>query len=268
MDLFRALAIARIGLGLATLITTWEMYGTLSRVVDTTIALPYFAALPSPTTTGVWVVTALCALAGSAMTVGWYARSAAVAVTALSAWIFVWDQQTYSSHRVLALLLIAMLCFTACDRVWALRPQPDGRTATWVPLLMMSQLSVCYLFAGLSKVNPVFPAGRQFDYWLWLPLPSQLDMALAWGTILAEVFMAGALWFRPTRGLAVVLGIILHVSIVVTMKSDNLVLAAFTLICVSVYPLFFVRRVGGAVRGSSGQECLGYLPRRSERTPG
>src|SRR5690606_31301676 len=129
-------------------------------------------------------------VAGLALTLGWYARPAAALATAVSAWIFLWDQQTYSSHRTLAFLLIAMLCFTACDRVWALRPQPEGRTATWVPLLMMTQVSVCYLFAGLSKVNSTFLTGRQFDYWLWLGLPAELDMAMAWGTILAEVFMA------------------------------------------------------------------------------
>ncbi len=179
MDLFRALAIARIGLGLATLFNTLEMYKTLSRVVDTTIAIPFIESLPAPTEAGVWLVTGLGAVAGLALTVGWYARPAAVLATVVSAWIFLWDQQTYSSHRTLALLLIAMLCFTACDRVWALRPRTEGRTATWAPLLMLTQLSVCYLFAGLSKVNSVFLTGRQFDHWLWLDLPAELDMALA-----------------------------------------------------------------------------------------
>ncbi len=80
--------------------------------------------------------------------------------------------------------------------------------------------------------------------------------------------MAGALWFRRTRVLAAVLGILLHSSIVVTMANDNIVLLAFALTCVSLYPLFFVRRVGAAVLGSSGQECLGYRPRSSARTPG
>jgi len=67
-------------------------------------------------------------------------------------------------------------------------------------------------------------------------------MTLAWGTIVGELFMAFALWFRRTRVLAVILGCILHLSIAVLMNHDNVVLIAFALTCMSLYPLFFVER--------------------------
>lgn len=261
-DLPRALAVARIGLGAATVLNAREVHVTLSQAIDTDLYLPFFASLPSPNTAGLWVATCLGVATGLALILGWYARPAAVLATVVSGWAFLWDQQTYSSHRILALTLVLMLSFTACDRMWSLRPRPMTRSTPWVPLLMMSQLSVCYLFAGLSKVNGIFLSGRPFDVWLWMELPDVLAMSIAWGTVLAEVFMALALWFRRTRLLAILLGSILHISIIALMNHDNVVLVAFALTCMSIYPLFFVDR--SALVSTLPEESVQPLPLRPQ----
>lgn len=237
----RATALARIGLGLACLVNVQEMHVLLTRIAGGGLAMPVLDGLPAPSTWSVWLVTALGAVAGLALVVGWRPGPAALALTGLSLGIFLWDQQTYSNHRFLALVLVLLLALARSDRAWALRRSGAPAPPPWPRFLMMTQLSVCYLFAGLSKINPVFPGGRQFDTWLRVDLPATLDMSMALGTILGEVFIALGLWFARTRTLAVVLGVLLHVSIVVGMAHGTLPLVAFTLTCVPLYPLFFLR---------------------------
>lgn len=233
-----AVALARIGLGLATMLNAYEMHRLLTGLAEGRLRIPLVEAIPAPTHPTVWATTVLAMAAGVALVLGWRPAAAASLATVVSAWCLVWDQQTYSNHRILALVLVGLLVFAHSDRAWAVRPRPGLTPAPWVQLLMMTQLSVCYLFAGLSKMNPVFPSGYAFDIWLWLDLPHALDMAIALATIATEVFLALGLWFARTRTLAVVLGLLLHASIVAFMADDNLTLFAFGLTCTSLYPLF------------------------------
>lgn len=233
-----ALALARIGLGLATILNAYEMHRLLTGLAEGRLRIPLFEALPAPTHVTVWAVTLLATAAGAALVLGWRPAAAAGLATAVSVWCLVWDQQTYSNHRILALVLVVLLAFARSDRAWAVRPSAGPPSSPWVQLLMMTQLSVCYLFAGLSKMNPVFPSGYPFDTWLWLDLPHALDMTIALATIATEVFLAVGLWFARTRVVAVVLGLLLHASIVALMSRDNLTLFAFMLTCTSLYPLF------------------------------
>lgn len=238
LDTPEAVALARIGLGLATMLNAYEMHRLLTGLADGRLRIPVFEAIPAPTQTTVWATTLLAAVAGVALVLGWRPAEAAALASVVSVWCLVWDQQTYSNHRILALVLVGLLAFARSDRAWAVRPRHGPPSSPWVQLLMMTELSVCYLFAGLSKMNPVFPSGYAFDAWLWLDLPHALDMAVALGTIATELFLAVGLWFARTRPSAVVLGLALHTSIVALMSRDNLTLFAFTLTCTSLYPLF------------------------------
>ena len=106
---------------------------------------------------------------------------------------------------------------------------------------MMSQLSVCYLFAALSKMNLVFISGVPLSIWVWIELPWLFYTVAAMTTVLVELAIAVGLWFPTRRRAAVVLGLGLHVSILVLMKDETMALVAFALTCVSVYPLFLFR---------------------------
>lgn len=238
----RPIAVVRIGLGLALVSNALESWVILHRVEER-MRIPVVGWMPAPTGSAIDVFVVLAVLAGVAVTVGFFVAGAAAVSTLLGTWVFLWDQQMYSNHRVLITLLVAYLVFAESDTRWALRHRTEGiATVRWWPqLLMMTQLSTCYFFAAVSKINPEFLPGDLFATWLRWPLPDRLYPLVAIGTIVTELFLAFGLWWRRTRVIAAVAGVALHVSIVVGMAEQTVPLTAFALACVPVYGLFLTR---------------------------
>jgi hypothetical protein len=228
-----------MGLAVATLLNAWEMYRLLGRIAAGAVAMPLLGWLPAPNGFLVYAYLVASGAAGLALLVGWRAAGAAAVTTVLNAVVFLWDEQTYSSHRLLATLLVAYLAFTRSDAVWAVRPI-GGPLRRGPQVLMMTQLSVVYLFASLSKLNVSFLSGAPLSVWLWIPLPQWAFTAMAFGTVATEVFLAAALWIRRYRAGAMVLGALLHLSIVTLMREDTGPLIAFSITCLCLYPLFWV----------------------------
>ena len=236
----RPVAVARIGLGVATIANSVEMFVLLRGIAEGKLALPVHALIPSPTPAAVQLYLVAAVTAGLALTLGWRTSAAAVATVALNVGVFLWDQQTYSSHRLLGTLLVAYLVFARSDAAWSLSSR-GGPVPWWPQLLMMSQVSVCYFFAAVSKVNVVFLSGAPLSLWVWVPLPWWLFTLMAVGTVAVELFLAFALWRRSTVRAAAALGMLLHVSIVVLLEDQRLPLAAFALTCLCLYGLFLHR---------------------------
>jgi len=236
------IAVARIGLGIATVFNAFEAFDILQRVAAGRLAMPLLAGAPPIETS--WLVAGLviAVAAGIAVTFGWLTTPAAIVTVLLNSAVLVADEQTYSSHRWLATLLMAYLVFAQSDTAWSVRPRRDRATVIWWPqLLMMSQISVLYFFSALSKMNPIFITGAPLSKWVWIQLPWQFYFTAAVLTIGVELFIAIALWFRASRRLAVLAGIGLHLSIVILMNNETLALIAFAITCVSMYPLFLFR---------------------------
>lgn len=236
----RPIAVARIALGIASIFNAAEMFVLLSQIAGGKVAIQVIPWIPQPSTLAVYCYVVLAGLAGVAITVGWHTVSAAVVSTASSVFVFMWDQQTYSSHRLLATLLVGYLIFARSDAAWSIsrseRPVP-----WWPQLLMMTQLSVCYFFAAVSKVNVAFLSGGPLSQWVWVALPRWMFMMMAVSTIAIELFLAYGFWFRRVRHLAMIAGLLLHGSIVLLMRDQTLPLIAFALACLSVYGLFIFR---------------------------
>jgi hypothetical protein len=251
----RPVAVARIALGIALVSNALEASVLLQRVADGRIRVPVVDGLPAPTDLTVQLFTIAAVLAGVALATGFFAGPAALVATGLNVWSFLWDQQTYSNHRVLVMLLVLYLVFARSDAVWAVRRRRDAAaTVPWWPqLLLMTQVSVCYLFAGLNKVNSTYLDGDSFGTWLRWPLPDFTYPLLAIGSVAGELFLAWAFWWRRTRWLAVAVGVVLHGSIVVGMAEQTVPLAIFGITCVSTYWLFFNRPASG-----------GPVPRRAD----
>lgn len=238
----RPVAVARVGLGLATVLNSVEAFEILARIAGGKLAAPVFEGTPTPALQWLIALFVLAIAAAVAIAVGWQTECAAIVSVVLTAAALLWDQQTYSSHRWLALLLLAYLVFARAGTAWSIRSTPGPPTVPWWPqLLMMTQLSIVYLFSALSKMNPNFISGRPLASWVWIELPWQLYTFAAVMTVIVEFVIAIALWFRNVRRVAVLLGIGLHVSIVVLMTDETLALIAFALTCLSLYPLFLFR---------------------------
>jgi hypothetical protein len=235
----RPVAVARIGLGLATVLNAWEMCQLLGRIASGAVALPVLSWMPAPTSLTVNAYFIVAVAAGLALLLGWHTALTASVTTVLNVLVFLWDEQTYSSHRLLATLLVAYLVFVRADATWAIRPGA-GPVRRGPQVLMMTQLSVCYLFAALSKMNALFLSGAPLSLWLWIPLPRWGFTAMAIGTVATEIFLALGLWTRRYRAGAMAIGVLLHLSIVTLMAEQTIPLIAFALTCLCLYPLFWL----------------------------
>ncbi|MEF3402632.1 HTTM domain-containing protein [Agromyces sp. CCNWLW203] len=238
----RPVAIARIGLGIATVLNAIEAFTILERVSAGYLAAPVFIGLPALELPWLIASLALAIAAGVAVAVGWMTTPAAIVTVVLNATILLSDQQVYSSHRWLATLLMAYLVFARSDAAWSLTRRHAPVTVPWWPqLLMMSQLSVLYFFSAVSKMNRTFVSGTPLSNWVWLDLPWQLSLIAAVLTIVVELIISIGLWFRASRRIAALLGVGLHISIVALMNSETFALISFAIMCVSLYPLFLWR---------------------------
>lgn len=240
-------AMARICLGLVAVLNSIEAYDLLSEIAGGKIRLPVHDVLPAPTESAVNVYLVVSLLAAMAIMLGWRTAPAAAVLTVVNVGVLLWDQQTYSSHRFLMTLLLGYLIFARSDAAWSVAPR-GGSVPWWPQMLMMTQLSVCYLFAAISKVSLVFLSGAPLSLWVWVPLPWWMFTLMAVGTVLVELYLAVGLWNPSTRRKAAVLGVLLHVGIVTMLRDETVPLIAFALTCVGLYWLFLSRPNLGVVR--------------------
>lgn len=239
----RPVAIARIGLGLAGMINVLELTLVLYRLAAGTMAVPFFDWAP-PITSGVvfgfmivGVVSTIAIISGIAPSAG------AVTYVLATATVLLWDQQTYSSHQWLSVLMIAYLAFARSDRAYSFvrRTGPRRPVPWWPQLLMMTQLSTVYLFAGFAKLNMVYLSGDPLAEWLVVTLPDWVYPPLAMASAMTELLvLAIGLWVPKFRLLAVIAGVCLHLSIIATIPGAA-PLTAFALACVPLYPLYLTR---------------------------
>ena len=240
----RPVAVARIGLGIAALINTLELYVVLSGIGAGKLAMPLVAWVPPVTETAALAFLALGTTAAVALVLGIGSSLAAAAYSLAACAVLLWEQQAYSSHQVLVVLLVAYLAFARSDTAWSVvrRPGPRQDVPWWPQLLMMTQLTACYLFAGLAKINDDFLSGEPLAEWIRWPLPEWVYAPMAVATVLTEVLvLAVGLWLPRVRLLAVAAGVGLHVSIVTMLTDNTLQLVTFAVACLALYPLFLTR---------------------------
>lgn len=169
-------------------------------------------------------------------TLGWQTRWTGPLLATLFTWRLGHSQFLYHHHVFLLTLVLWILAFSACGRHFSLdawragsrRPLPG----TLLPRRMLQVLvSAIYLFAALAKLNSGWFRGDVLDALIdndqvvgviGGPLLQSLPPVLfTWGTIAAEFFLAGALWWPRTRKLAFVVGFVLHVGIAMTMEVET-----------------------------------------------
>lgn len=240
----RPVAVARMGLGAAVLLNTLEQYFILSGLASGKLTMPFVDWAPGVTSYAASGVLTVGIMAGVALILGVGTRPAGLAYAIMMAFLLLWDQQTYSSHQVLVMLLVAYLAFAESGAAWSVvrHTGPMAQVPWWPQLLMMTQLSVLYLFAGLSKINTQFLSGQPLSDWVRWPLPDWVFAPMSIATVIVEVFvLAVGLWVPATRLVAIAAGICLHLSIVTMLSDQTIQLVAFALACTSIYPLFLAR---------------------------
>ncbi|GAA1524008.1 HTTM domain-containing protein [Nocardioides humi] len=211
----------------------------LSGLQDGRIRVPVSGGLLSPEAlpAGPWLL--VMATACLLLLLGAASRLCTATLAVGNVLLLLADQQLYSNHRLLLVLLCVWFLLARADHARSLRallrPARGGRDAEvpwWPQLLIVATVSACYVFAGLSKLNPEFLSGDLVDSMSpdWVPAG-----LLAWASVPTEVAIGAGIWWRATRRWVLGLGVLLHLSIIALLGAP-LVFAAFALLCLSAYP--------------------------------
>lgn len=262
----RPVGMARIVIGIAALIRAVEGIRILSPLFDPiTVRLPYVAWLPDPDRTWVVGLLAVWISAAAAFTLGWKTRWAGSLLAVAILGVLLLDQQSYSNHLYLMVLLVVLL--TAADSGAALSLDTRHVSRSTVPagpvLLMKLQISIVYLFAGLTKINDPFLSGGVIAGESGtgvVSLPEALETPevlapIAGLVVVTEVFLAVALWLPRVRPLAFVVGFGFHMSIVLFV-GPFVQLSVFAMEMLAVYVLFL--GIAEASRGVVFDDSCGF----------
>lgn len=261
----RPVALMRIIVGGAALIRSIGAFETLGRLREPEVVVMPIARWLSDPGTGL-AVLALWVLGAIGLVLGWRTTlSGSALAAALGAYLAI-DHQTYGNHLYLMLLLVILL--VVADSGAALGSEEERQVATWPMTLIKIQASIVYGFAGLTKLNSEFLDGTVLAGSLGkglIPVPEALVASstmgiLAIGAIVTELFLATALWRDRLRPTAIALGFSFHAAITLFM-APTVELFVFSLLMLSMYPLFLDRRPIAAVWDDDCSSCRDWIER-------
>lgn len=228
-----ALTLARIGIGLAAILKAVELGPLLDRLVsDPRIVQMPLAPWPRPSAAAVsWLVGAWIGL-GVGVAAGVAVPATGALMAAIVGYVVTLDQQTYSNHLYLLALASLLIAVAHTERHRA----PAIALLRW-------QLIIVYAFAAASKVNPAFLSGEVIAENL-RPAVGALaaglvPAVLAMGAVVTEGFVAWSLPRPRWRVAGAIVGAGLHIAFI-AMIVQTLAMIAFAVICLSLYPLFWL----------------------------
>lgn len=219
----RPLATARIIVGLVAAGFSFEWVIILLRASSGSfLALPVVAGWPAVQPTFVAVLFAVSLGASLAMVLGLANTLPSVLVAGSAGAVLLADQQTYSNHLVLLMMMAAWLSLSRADQAFSVSRSPkSARVPYWPAFLVKVQITSLYAWTAVAKVNEQYLSGEVMGTYLhgWVPISSGLLPLAAVLSILAEAFLAVALWIPQLRKSAYVVGAGLHFGIVVLLES-------------------------------------------------
>ena len=225
-----SIVVFRIAFGLIML---WEVnrylnYGWIDDIyIDPLYHFPYQGfewVRPWP---GNWMHVHFYALGLLAIliTVGlWYRVSAALFWLEFT-YVFLLEKGHYLNHLYLVCLISFLMIFVPAHRSFSLdaRRNPKLRSDTvpaWALVLLVTQISVIYIFGGLAKLNGDWLRGEPMRRWLAretdIPIMGRwvteewMVYFVSYGGLLLELFVVPLLLWRKTRWYGVVALILFH----------------------------------------------------------
>jgi Vitamin K-dependent gamma-carboxylase len=250
----RPVAIVRTLVGLAAVGFALEAWVKIGRVLlPQVVDMPYVVWYPSlsiatlPLFIGLWLCAAL------AFVFGLGTRLCGAILTLSMAYTLFFDQQLYSNHLYLAMLVMLLLTIAESGARFSLDAcRSGGRDLIleWPLLLLKIQISIVYFYAALLKVNSHYLSGAILaSFWPFNQLAAlpggwlAVLPILAVASILTELFLAFALWVPRLRLLALGVGIGFHMLIIWIGGAQpgvpDIPFAIFALVTVAPYALFF-----------------------------
>jgi hypothetical protein len=208
----------------------------------------------------------------SAIALGVGSRAIVAVAAVLYGWIYFSSQlDSYQHHYLIALALglaIAVPWFRPRD---GKRADGERPVATWAVRLLLIQLGVLYLWAAIAKMEHTWLDGSALKVSLqhggvYELIDDTVGFRVASRLVLvAELFLAVAIWVRPLWPAALVVGVGMHVGIAFT----NLEIGLFSWLMVALYILVVPDRwFLAAWRALSPARALDALEARVATVPG
>ena len=161
--------------------------------------------------------------------IGLFYRVAVVLFLFMFSYIFLLDQTEYLNHFYFVILLNMLLVVAPANRVYALdaviwpRKGPEPHTGpAWAVWIVVAQMEIMLVFAGIVKINPDWLALQPLQMWLspqtglpligpWLTETWVIAVG-AYGSIALHILGAPLLLWRRTRLPVFMLYVCFHVS--------------------------------------------------------
>lgn len=245
-----AAGVVRAIIGVAAMLKALERAPILERLSSAEVVrVPYVAGQPSVVDVPAALVIAVWVGLAAAFAAGLAVRTTGTILTLLLLAVLFGDQQLYSNHLYLLTWLVGLLTLAGAGAgfsVDAMRGHGRRTIAAWPLMLLRVQLTVVYLFAGISKIGATYLSGSVVA--LSLRSEGPLAIPVEWRvfevmavlsvlSILAEVGLAIGLWLPRWRRAAFVLGLLLHLGIALWFD-PTVPLLVFAVIALAPYILF------------------------------
>ncbi|MDT5015113.1 MAG: hypothetical protein QOD39_1273 [Mycobacterium sp.] len=219
-----------------------------------------------------WVLLLLSAIV---MTVGWHTRVAAIVVFVLIQSFHRRAAYIFNAGDTIVVVVALVLALSCCGAALSLDQRRHGGSfwsaqtlAPWPIRLLQIQLTIIYLVSVQAKLvnkpwadgSAVFYAWRTDGRWAlletpeWLAGNAVLVNAATWGTLVIELAIAVLVWNRRLRFWVLAAGVVMHVTMMVTMNVGFFSLAMFVLYLAFV-PWETVQRLPDRFKNRRRQEA-------------
>lgn len=234
--LFRKVSISplvtfRILFGLlmcASIIRFWTNGWIEAQYIEPTLHFKYFGFhwLPEPTDIGYYILFTIMALSAIGITFGAFYRISAVVFFLSFTYVELVDVTYYLNHYYFVSLASLLLVFLPAQRqysidVWLGISKPTKNVSSWCINLVMFQLGLVYLMAGIAKLNADWLINAM-PLAIWLPANDHLPIIgtlfkwndtpyiFSWAGALYDLTIPFFLLFRRTRLWAYVAVVVFH----------------------------------------------------------
>jgi len=162
----------------------------------------------------IYTLFAVMAIASLGVLIGKFYRTSIALVGISSSWIFLQDQSLYLNHEYMLILYTVILFFIPANCYWALDAKHASKVASntlpgWCRLLLVVQIEVILVWAGIVKLNPDWLQLEPISTWLSnkhdMPFLGQIfvtpeaAVVASYGVITLHLIGAPLLLFRKTR---------------------------------------------------------------------
>ena len=246
----RVIGFIRLVLGLAVLFEAATVLPRLWTLTEPGMLRAPYIGSTEPISAPVAAVITVAWLIGSAgLALGVATLGAALLTAAAMASVLALDAQLYSNHAYLMATLCVLVGVGGGGRslsLDSLRTSEAETTPRWALAAIRIQISIVYVFAALSKLNPEFLSGTVLTHFLRPDGP--LALPVEWRTfelmavvsitaVLIELLIGVGLWMRRWRRMAISAGLLLHLGMVLW-GSQPYQLAIFAMVMFAGYLAF------------------------------